>query len=169
MWYLRAGVKNFCWMSPHLRRVYVWNLLPEPVVSEYENRSQPLRLWFFRFLSKGFYLKRPVYLPTATVGLPWWKLAASLLSASVLEKCAIFDFLWYQIFTIVELHFHMNSVFTAYSENLFFQRIRDTPVFFEILHEIPGLINKKVKPFPTGAAAHIQEKAVWCGFEWVFP
>ena len=167
MWYLRAGIKNFCRMAPHHRWFYVWNLLPEPVVSQYENRPQPLRLYVFRPLRKGFGLKRSVHLSPG--GLPWWKLVAYLSFASVLEKCTIFDFLWYQVFAIVELHFHVDSVFTTYSENLFFQRIRDTSAFFEILHELPGFIDKKVKPLPTVAAAHIQEKTAWYGLGWSLP
>jgi hypothetical protein len=70
-------------------------------------------------------------------------------------KFTVFDLSGCQIFSAVELHFHADPIFAAHPENFFLQRIGDTTVFFEILHQFPGFIDKEVKLFPAFNAAHI--------------
>ena len=48
-----------------------------------------------------------------------------------------------------------DPIIAANPENFFLQRIGDTTVFFKILHQFPGFIDKKVKFFLTFIAAHI--------------
>ena len=76
-------------------------------------------------------------------------------SSSILNKLTVFDLSGFQIFAAVKLHFYADSVFAANPENFFLQRIGYTAVFFEILHQFPGFIDKKAKLFLTFAAAHI--------------
>ena len=81
--------------------------------------------------------------------------ACILFIPSVLNKLTIFDLFGFQIFPAVELHFHADPIIAANPENFFLQRIGYTTVFFEILHQFPGFIDKKVKLLPAVIAAHI--------------
>lgn len=73
----------------------------------------------------------------------------------ILDKLTVFDLSGFQIFSAVELHFYADSIFAANPVNFFLQRIGYTAVFFEILHQFPGFIDKKSKLLPTFTAAYI--------------
>jgi hypothetical protein len=72
-----------------------------------------------------------------------------------IAKLTIFNLSGYQIFIAVKLHVDVYLIGTADSVDFLFQKIGDAAVFFEILGQLPGFMNKQVKFIITFTAANI--------------
>ncbi|MFC1881937.1 hypothetical protein ACFL2S_10635 [Thermodesulfobacteriota bacterium] len=60
----------------------------------------------------------------------------------VFNKLTIFNLLGYQIFVAVELHVYVYLIGASDPVDFLFQKIGDAAVFFEILRQLPGFMNK---------------------------